>query len=123
MLDGSDTKTLTACGTPCWAAPEILRNERYTTKADVFSFGVVLWECVARDVPYANMPPFQVVFAVGTRGLRPDLPADCPAAIGALIEACWAESPEERPSFDDVLARLGALEASWIKAKAPRLAD
>jgi serine/threonine protein kinase len=36
---------MTACGTPCWTAPEILRNSHYTTKADVYSFGIVLWVC------------------------------------------------------------------------------
>ena len=45
-------QTMTACGTPSWTAPEVLRNERYTTKADVYGFGVVVWEMFARADPF-----------------------------------------------------------------------
>lgn len=116
----ADNKTMTACGTPCWAAPEILRNQRYTTKADVYSFGIVMWECFAREAPYANMPPFQVVFAVGTQGLRPEVPADCPPRAAELMQTCWAESPDVRPSFEDLLQLLADLTAppDWTKRKA-----
>jgi len=37
---GDTQATMTACGTPCWTAPEILRNAKYTEKADVYSFGI-----------------------------------------------------------------------------------
>lgn len=46
--------------TPCWTAPEVLRNARYTEKADIYSFGIVLWELATREDPYKGMPPFQV---------------------------------------------------------------
>jgi serine/threonine protein kinase len=39
MENTSDTNNMTACGTPSWTAPEILRNEKYTEKADVYSYG------------------------------------------------------------------------------------
>ena len=45
-------QTMTACGTPSWTTPEVLRNERYTTKADVYGFGVVVWEMFARADPF-----------------------------------------------------------------------
>jgi hypothetical protein len=34
--------------------------QRYTAKADVYSFGIIMWECVTRADPYDQMPPFQV---------------------------------------------------------------
>ena len=46
---------LTRVGTTGWTAPEVLSNQKYTTKADVFSFGVLLWELVTRRVPYEGM--------------------------------------------------------------------
>ncbi len=92
--------TMTSCGTPSWVftfffglcqylwygllinnkpffssklqtAPEVLRGEKYTEKCDVYSFGIVLWECVTRQTPHEGIPHFQVVFQVGTQGLRP----------------------------------------------------
>ena len=39
-------------GTPHWMAPEILRGEKYTPAADVYSFGVILWEMLTLDIPF-----------------------------------------------------------------------
>lgn len=102
-------KTMTACGTPCWTAPEILRNARYTTKADVFSYGIVLWELVTRDEPFAGMPAFQVIFAVGTKGVRLPLPTVCPPELIKLITSCWQEDPALRPPFSDIITYLERL--------------
>jgi tRNA A-37 threonylcarbamoyl transferase component Bud32 len=98
--------TMTACGTPCWTAPEILRNARYTTKADVFSYAIVLWELVTREEPFAGMPAFQVIFAVGTKGVRLPLPAVCPPELIKLIVSCWQEDPALRPPFSDIIIYL-----------------
>lgn len=41
-------------------APEVLSHQRYTEKADVYGFAVVVWECLARELPYRGMAPMQV---------------------------------------------------------------
>ena len=84
----------------------MLRSQNYNLKADVYSFGIVMWETASRSDPFAGIPPFQVVFAVGNSGLRPDIPDDCPPPIAALMQQCWHESAESRPSFDVVVERL-----------------
>ena len=43
---------MTHVGTPFWAAPEMITHAAYSEKADVYSFGIVLWELVAREDPY-----------------------------------------------------------------------
>eukprot|EP01089_Gocevia_fonbrunei_P016598 TRINITY_DN5188_c0_g1_i1.p1 TRINITY_DN5188_c0_g1~~TRINITY_DN5188_c0_g1_i1.p1 ORF type:complete len:681 (-),score=90.84 TRINITY_DN5188_c0_g1_i1:37-2079(-) len=109
IVEQSLSATMTSCGTPCWTAPEILRNQRYTEKADVYSFGIVLWEIVTREDPYKGMPPFQVVFAVGTQHIRPSIPESCPDDWTDLITDCWAEDQNVRPSFKVIIERLKAI--------------
>ena len=43
-----------------WMAPEVIEHKPYDGKADVFSFGVVLWELLTCRVPYSEMTPLQV---------------------------------------------------------------
>ncbi len=101
--------TMTACGTPCWTAPEVLRNEHYTEKADVYSFSIVVWECMTREDPFAGMPPFHVVFMVGTQQARPEVPPkrpDWPQVLVDLMVQAWHEDPELRPTFVDITIAL-----------------
>jgi len=102
-------QTMTACGTPSWTAPEVLRNERYTTKADVYGFGIVVWEIFSRSDPFPGMPPFQIVFAVGNQQLRPKLDDSWPQPWVDLITSCWSEDPDARPTFEEVLETLEKL--------------
>ncbi|GAM26026.1 hypothetical protein SAMD00019534_092010, partial [Acytostelium subglobosum LB1] len=98
--------TMTPVGTPCWTAPEVLRNDPYTEKADIFSYAIVLWELATREDPYEGMPTFQIVISVGQHKLRPIMPAHVPAPFTRLITECWSEDPSQRPSFNDIVKRL-----------------
>ncbi|KAJ9529577.1 hypothetical protein QJQ45_013916 [Haematococcus lacustris] len=93
-------------GTYQWTAPEVLSHQHYSIRADVFSFAVVMWECLTRKLPYAGLAPFQAATAVVYQGLRPDIPACTPPSLAALIKACWAAVPDQRPSFNVVVADL-----------------
>eukprot|EP00026_Physarum_polycephalum_P005313 Phypoly_transcript_05345.p1 GENE.Phypoly_transcript_05345~~Phypoly_transcript_05345.p1 ORF type:complete len:610 (-),score=59.52 Phypoly_transcript_05345:54-1883(-) len=97
---------MTPVGTPCWTAPEVLRNEPYTERADVFSFGVVMWELVTREDPYHGMPTFQIVIAVGQHNMRPIIPPNVSPTLTALITQCWSEDPSLRPPFSEIVNRL-----------------
>jgi len=97
---------MTPVGTPCWTAPEVLRNERYTEKADVFSFGVVLWELVTREDPYQGMATFQIVIEVGQHKMRPIIPSAVFPPLAQLAAECWNENPALRPAFADIVHRL-----------------
>jgi len=106
-------RTMTSCGTAAWAAPEILKNSRYTEKADVFSYGICLWEFFTRTDPYEGMPVFQIIFSVGTEGMRPTIPDNCPPDYTALMKECWDVDPRSRPSFAAILQRLQEIDAGF----------
>lgn len=58
----AETEKAQAKGTPAWLAPEMLDFKQVTTKADVFSYGVILWEMLTRKHPYQGCSVFQVLY-------------------------------------------------------------
>jgi serine/threonine protein kinase len=103
------TAHMSVVGTTAWTAPEVLASQPYGTKADVFSFGILLWEFFTRAVPYAGTgsfipvfvsrdvsvadmscpDPVQVAVAVVNQQIRPTIPPSCPAPLAQLMQACW----------------------------------
>lgn len=98
----------TVVGTPFWLAPEIIRNERYGTKADVYAFGIVLTELETRKTPYHDQSQtgLKILMRIGKDGLRPTIPDTCRPHLRQLIRECLEDEPHKRPTFSEVLARL-----------------
>lgn len=109
IMVNSPIKDFKAAGTPEWMAPELLRNEPFTEKCDVFSFGVIMWELCTLKRPWDGVKPMQVVYAVAHEGARLDIPE---GPIGKLISDCWAEEPNARPCCEDIFTRLHECEIS-----------
>jgi tRNA A-37 threonylcarbamoyl transferase component Bud32 len=98
-----DNGTQTRCGTPCWTAPEIISgNGKYTEKADVYSFAIVMWEVLTRKAPYQDKNMMTVALNV-INGDRPLVPSDCPKAFGDVMQRAWKAKPEKRPQMEDLL--------------------
>jgi Protein tyrosine and serine/threonine kinase len=87
----------------------VINSQHYTEKADVFSFGIILWEIYTRAIPYDGMQPVQVVAAVLGRRERPRIPSRCPAPLSQLMQQCWAHDPNVRPSFNEIVPWLEGL--------------
>lgn len=97
-------------GTYHWMAPEVLDGHIYDEKVDVYSYGICLFELIARRIPYdgSGLEPVSIAVAV-SKGRRPDLrcvPQDCPADLRFTMECCWAHCPTGRPGFDTILETL-----------------
>ena len=87
-----------------WWAVEVFDGRPYTSKADVWSYGVTAWEIYARaDLPYAHIQHNHQVIDAVKRGERLKQPERCPAEMFTIIARCWAVSSDDRPSFRELL--------------------
>lgn len=103
-----ENTTMTRCGTPCWTAPEIIRGERYDERADVFSFGIIMWQLLTRRDPFSGRNFMGVSLDV-LEGKRPQVPVDCDKGFKKMMKACWHDNPSKRPSMDDIVAYFDSL--------------
>ena len=110
-------------GTYRWMAPEVIRHERYSKKADVFSFGMILFELLTHQLPFADQPALQAAVAVALAAARPPLPDRCPPALARLVSLCWASESSERPSFTYVADALVTIRADLAPAEMQWLDD
>eukprot|EP00884_Botryococcus_braunii_P001879 jgi/Botrbrau1/11692/Bobra.0195s0023.1 len=63
---------------PRWMAPEVMNGEPHTKASDVYSFGLILWELMTWQQPWADLSPPQVVIAIAQRKERPEIPEKPP---------------------------------------------
>ncbi|XP_068057689.1 macrophage-stimulating protein receptor isoform X2 [Anomalospiza imberbis] len=89
-----------------WMALESLQTQKFTTKSDVWSFGVLMWELLTRGAsPYAGVDPYDMAHYL-LQGRRLPQPSHCPDTLYRVMLSCWAPAPEERPSFTGLVGEL-----------------
>jgi hypothetical protein len=96
-----------AKGTPLWMAPEVMQFKEFNEKADVYSFGIVLWEIVTRQEPFPHHTNFERFrHAVCVAHERPIIPDDTDPVLRDLIARCWHPVPAQRPSFQEIIDKI-----------------
>jgi serine/threonine protein kinase len=89
-----------------WYAPECIYYFKFSTKSDVWSFGVTLWEAVSYGCrPYEGMDG-QDILRLFRENRRLPKPDNCPDEIYELMWGCWQFRPEDRPNFTDIYHHL-----------------
>ncbi|KAM3145790.1 hypothetical protein pb186bvf_002085 [Paramecium bursaria] len=105
-----DSLMTAVVGTFHWMAPEVFEGQDYTAKADVYSYGIVLYEIWSREIPYKNIQnPMQIMKMVVEQQHRPELNFQCPDQIKQLIQLCWNQNPSKRPSFTNIVDLLSQI--------------
>eukprot|EP00730_Choanoeca_flexa_P014648 TRINITY_DN6484_c0_g1_i2.p1 TRINITY_DN6484_c0_g1~~TRINITY_DN6484_c0_g1_i2.p1 ORF type:complete len:583 (+),score=112.06 TRINITY_DN6484_c0_g1_i2:182-1750(+) len=101
-----------------WMSPQVISDGDYTTKSDVWSYGILLFECVTfAGKPYPNLSNQQVCDEV-VRGHTMAMPDHCPHSIYRIMRRCWHIGPQSRPDFEDL---LGMTSEELRRAKEGRL--
>lgn len=108
-------------------APEVFEGSNYSERCDVFSWSIVLWECISRELPFKEIElTYSIMWCVhkGTAsicllakhlfnwlivGQRPNLIEGLPRPIENLMVQCWDPSPLNRPSMQEVHERMKVL--------------
>lgn len=89
-----------------WYAPECINYFKFSSKSDVWSFGVLLWEAFSYgQKPYKGMKGNDVMQMIES-GNRMDSPVNCPPEMYDLMRTCWTYKADERPGFSVVEPRL-----------------
>jgi len=107
-------------GTFAYRAPELLKGELPSIKADMYSLGICLWQMLTREIPYGLESHFVVIFGVVAHHLRPSLANLPPVASSdtsthayiGLMKSLWQASPVNRPTAQEVLQTVNDIETT-----------
>jgi tyrosine-protein kinase Tec len=89
-----------------WAAPEVISHARFSSKSDVWSYGILMWELFSGGkTPYPSFTNPQV-FEEVLKGYRLPQPAHCPGPVYGVMKEIWQQTPDDRPTFNSLLMKL-----------------
>jgi len=92
-----------------WTAPEACFFGKYSTKSDVWSFGIVLYEIITKGkIPYESFTNEEVLKQI-EKGYRIPCPDECPESLYIIMTKCWSKNPNDRPNFLEIKRDLESL--------------
>ncbi|KAK8893049.1 hypothetical protein M9Y10_030308 [Tritrichomonas musculus] len=91
-----------------YASPEVINGLRYSKSSDVFSFSIILYEIITNENPFSEFESEFGICKSIKEGYRPafDMNQYIPKCYKELIETCWSEDPNDRPSFSKIVHEL-----------------
>ncbi|KAK8892224.1 hypothetical protein M9Y10_029447 [Tritrichomonas musculus] len=98
------------CGTPLYMAPEIISEEEYGLKADVYSYAILMYQVITETNPaeiYGNkITNYHQLLKLVQQGQRPEFKSPVKKSIQTVIEQCWSAKPSDRLTFDQLFQKL-----------------
>ncbi|KAK0414585.1 hypothetical protein QR680_011513 [Steinernema hermaphroditum] len=91
-----------------WLSPETFQKGVFSTKSDVWSFGIMIWEIFSRckSEPYPGKTNAEVKAMIVT-DQRMKSPQGMPVPMEDIMQCCWLEKPEDRPDFQELVKKVG----------------
>lgn len=109
-VDSDDVYSMSGeTGSLRYMSPEVASGEPYNYSADVYSFGIILWELNALKKPFEGLSRDLFYERVVHGGERPPMSRKWPVELTSLMSECWDADLHNRPRFRDVVERLGML--------------
>ncbi|XP_025917231.1 mitogen-activated protein kinase kinase kinase 20 isoform X1 [Apteryx rowi] len=105
----SHTTHMSLVGTFPWMAPEVIQSLPVSETCDTYSYGVVLWEMLTREVPFKGLEGLQVAWLVVEKNERLTIPSSCPRSFAELMHQCWEADSKKRPSFKQIISILESM--------------
>ncbi|XP_059560038.1 mitogen-activated protein kinase kinase kinase 20 isoform X2 [Myotis daubentonii] len=103
------TTHMSLVGTFPWMAPEVIQSLPVSETCDTYSYGVVLWEMLTREVPFKGLEGLQVAWLVVEKNERLTIPSSCPRSFAELLHQCWEADAKKRPSFKQIISILESM--------------
>jgi len=91
-----------------YMAPEVANSNPYNHKADVYSFGILLWELLSCKKPFVNLNIDAFFEEIVNGGARPPIDPKWPKKLVILMERCWSSDFDKRPSFSEIVVTLNS---------------
>jgi serine/threonine protein kinase len=109
-----------------YIAPEIFKGSEFSKEADIYSFGMIMWELTTGCKPFDNVEhDIHLIYKI-LDGKRPKITEDTPKCYANLMKSCWDPDPKKRPSIIDILSNIGdwvfrvGIEAEFNQAEEKR---
>ncbi|VDL80347.1 unnamed protein product [Nippostrongylus brasiliensis] len=92
----------TLCGSPMYMAPEVIMSLQYDAKADLWSIGTILFQCLTGKAPFqAQNPPQLKAYYEKNRDLKPNIPDYCSAPLRDLLLRLLKRNAKDRITFEE----------------------
>lgn len=97
-----------------YVAPEIINKQPYTQAADIYSFGMILWEFLSYVPPFSDRAHDLKLCLDIQNGLRPKILSGTPTIYANLMKQCWDANPEKRPTAQQVRDIISEWQTAYV---------